>query len=341
MRFASELLQIPGPPDVTESVMSRATLLDELGFDIGMVGHHRFVSGNPSAVFTLLAAVAARTERIMLGPGVLVLPAYHPLDIAEQIATLDQVSGGRAFLGVGAGYRAPEISATGRDPGDRGSLMTEALEVLSAVWSNESASYHGKHFHFDDVTVEPRPVQQGHPLVIVGTKANVGARRAGRLADGILGGLVQTVDEYQPTIDTYAQTAQANDRTARLWLQRSVCIADNRAELEDTWLPGFLENRRGKLALGPGLASSAVDYAILEGRTPTLEEASEGIAIIGTADQVIRQIRGLQERVEIDALVVNHHWATGDSARIEHQVRRFAEEVLPAFRQDQPSTGHR
>lgn len=330
MKFASELLQIPGPPDVTATVMKRATLLDELGFDIGMIGHHRFVSGNPSAVFTLLAAVAARTEQLMLGTGVLVLPAYHPLDIAEQVATLDQVSGGRAFLGVGAGYRAPEIAATGRDPQDRGSLMTEALEVLDAVWGAETASYHGKHFQFDDVTIEPRPVQD-RPLIIVGTKAKVGARRAGRLADGILGGLVQTVEEYRPTVDLYRETAEANDRAARLWLQRSVCIADSRAELEETWLPGFLENRRGKLALGPGLASSAVDFAILEGRTPSLEEAAEGCALIGTADEVIQQIRDLQDQVEIDALVVNHHWSTGDDATIERQLRRFAHDVLPAF----------
>ncbi|WP_173922468.1 LLM class flavin-dependent oxidoreductase [Agromyces sp. Marseille-P2726] len=330
MKFASELLQIPGPPDVTPAVMARATLLDELGFDIGMVGHHRFVSGNPSAVFTLLAAVAARTERIMLGPGVLVLPAYHPLDIAEQVATLDQVSNGRALLGVGAGYRSPEIAASGRNPDDRGSLMTEALEVLNAVWRNETVSYEGKHFRFEDVTVEPRPVQD-QPLIIVGTKAKVGARRAGRLADGILGGLVQTVEEYRSTIDVYTETAQANDRTARLWLQRSVCIADSRSELEDPWLPGFLENRRGKLALGPGLASSAVDFAILEGRTPSLEEAAEGCALIGTADEVIEQIRQLQQQVEIDALVVNHHWSTGDTERIERQLQRFAHEVLPAF----------
>ncbi|MGO4689738.1 LLM class flavin-dependent oxidoreductase [Glaciibacter sp. 2TAF33] len=341
MKFASELLQIPGPADVTDTVISRATLLDALGFDIGMVGHHRFARGNPSAVFTLLAAVAARTERIMLGPGVLVLPAYHPLDIAEQVATLDQVSHGRAFVGVGAGYRAPELAATGRNPDDRGSLMTEALEVLEAVWSNESASYHGQHFQFDDVTIEPRPVQQPHPLVIVGTKAKVGARRAGRLADGILGGLVQTVDEFRPTIELYSETARANDRTARLWLQRSVCIADSRAELEDSWLPGFLDNRRGKLLLGPNLASSAVDHAILAGRTPSLEEAAGGCAIIGTADQVIEQIRELQQQVEVDALVVNHHWSTGDNPRIEHQLRRFADEVLPAFQPVASAAGPR
>lgn len=335
MKFASEVLQIPGPPDVTDAVMSRSVLLDELGFDIGMVGHHRFISGNPSAPFTLLAAVAARTEKLVLGTGILVLPAYHPLDIAEQVATLDQVSQGRAFLGVGAGYRAPELAATGLDPADRGSLMTEALEVIHAVWGSENASYHGKHFQFDDVTIEPRPVQRPHPLIITGTKAKVGARRAGRLTDGILGGLVQTVDEFRPAVDIYRAAAEKHGRKARLWLQRSVCIADSRAELEETWLPGFLENRRGKLALGPGLAASAVDYAILEGRPVSLEEASRDMAIIGTADQVIEQIRELQGQIDIDTLVVNHHWSTGDNARIEHQLRRFAHEVLPAFRETQ------
>lgn len=330
MKFASEFLQIPGPQNVTDTVIRRATLLDELGFDIGMVGHHRFKSGNPSAVFTLLAAVAAHTERIMLGTGVLVLPAYHPLDIAEQVATLDQISGGRAFLGVGSGYRPEEIAATGRNPQHRNALMKEALEILNAVWGTEDASYHGEHFSFDNVTVEPRPVQP-RPPIIVGTKGKIGSRRAGRLADGILGGLVQSVDEYRPAIEEYTASATKHGRTARLWLQRSVCIADSRAELEDTWLPGFLENRRGKLALGPGLAASAVDFAILAGKTPTLEEASQGYAIIGTADEVIAQISELQTQVDIDTLVVNHHWATGNDAQIERQLHRFAEDVMPAF----------
>lgn len=331
MRFASELLQIPGPSDVTETVMARSILLDELGFDIGMIGHHRFVSGNPSAPFTLLAAVAARTEKIMLGTGVLVLPAYHPLDIAEQVATLDQVSNGRAFIGVGSGYREGEIAATGRDPKARGRLMTEALEVLNLVWSEEKASYHGEHFSFDDVTLQPRPVQE-RPPIIVGTKGTIGSKRAGRLADGILGGLVQTVEEYRPAVDHYTAAAAKHNRTARLWLQRSVCISDSRAELEERWLPGFLENRRGKLALGPSLAASALDFALLEGRTPTVEEAAAGCALVGTADEVIEQIRTLEQQIDIDALVVNHHWSTGDNAQIEHQLRRFAEDVLPAFR---------
>lgn len=331
VKFASELLQIPGPENAYPDVLKRGLLLEELRFDIGMVGQHRFVKGNPSAVFALLSAVAARTERIMLGPGILVLPAYHPLDVAEGVATLDQISNGRAFLGVGSGYRDLELQATGLDPADRGSLMREALEVLNTVWGNEIASYHGKHFSFEGVSIAPRTIQD-RPLIIVGTKGKIGSRRAGRLADGIIGGLVQSVDEYRPAIDYYTEAAEEAGRESRLWLQRSVCIARSRSEVEEEWLPGFLENRRRKLALGPGLAASAVDFAILEGRTPNLEEVADGYALVGTADEVIQQIKELQETVAVDTLVVNHHWSTGDNDRIERQLRLFADDVMPAFR---------
>lgn len=98
--FASELAQLP-TSDVYEQMVRRGELLDSLGFDITMIGHHRFTRGMPANVFALLAGIAARAERIRLGSGVLVLPSYHPLDVAEALATLDQVSRGERFWASG------------------------------------------------------------------------------------------------------------------------------------------------------------------------------------------------------------------------------------------------
>src|SRR4051794_7491755 len=166
MLFASELAQVPSPEGLYDQMLRRGELLDSLGFDIALIGHHRFTPGMPANVFALLAGVAARTERLRLGSGVLVLPSYHPLDVAEALGTLDQVSHGRAFLGVGVGYREYELAPIGRDFSKRGQIMTEALEVLNLVLKGEPASYHGKQFDFDDVRVEPAPVQSPPPILV-------------------------------------------------------------------------------------------------------------------------------------------------------------------------------
>jgi alkanesulfonate monooxygenase SsuD/methylene tetrahydromethanopterin reductase-like flavin-dependent oxidoreductase (luciferase family) len=331
MRFSNEMLYTPGPENVVPGVLRRAELLEELGFDSGVLGHHRFVSGNVSAVFTLLAAVAARTERLQMGPGILVLPAYHPLDVAEQLHTLDQISEGRAFLGVGAGYRDYELTPTGKDYSKRGEMMTESLEALHAVWSSEKASYHGEHYSFDDVSVAPRAVQRPHPQVIVGAKAPVATRRAGRLGDALFGGLVQTIDEYRPAMDAYREAAVAAGKQPKVWLQRSTCLVSSRDEAEELWLRPYLENRRGKLSMGVASAG-LVDERLMSGGTLTLDDVAPGRALVGTAEDIIEEIKRIQELTDTETIVVGHHWCAGNEPLIEEQMRLFADEVLPAFR---------
>jgi probable F420-dependent oxidoreductase len=136
----------------------------------------------------LLAWVAARTQRLRLGTGILVLPEHHPLQLAKRVATIDRLSGGRVFLGVGVGWMREELEALGIDPDTRGARTDEGIEALRATWEQEVASYAGEHFAFDSVRSHPKPVQQreGRPGVpiLVGGHAKAAARRAGRLGDG-------------------------------------------------------------------------------------------------------------------------------------------------------------
>ncbi len=130
-----------------------------------------------------LAYLAAVTTRINLATGILILPQRNPLILAKELATLDQVSGGRMQLGIGAGWLAEEFDAIGVPFEGRGKRMDDAVEVLRALWTQDLASHHSEFADFTDCVMSPRPAQGSIPIHIGGHTERA-ARRAGRLGDG-------------------------------------------------------------------------------------------------------------------------------------------------------------
>jgi probable F420-dependent oxidoreductase len=107
-----------------------------------------------------LGWAAAVTERVGLGTSVLVVPQYHPLDLANRLASLDQLTGGRLRLAVGVGWSADEYAALGQDFDTRGRRLDESLDIFEAVWHHDPASYSGKHYQFDNLRVLPQPAHE-------------------------------------------------------------------------------------------------------------------------------------------------------------------------------------
>ena len=131
----------------------------------------------------LLAWLAACTQRLRLGTGILVLPEHHPLQLAKRCATIDRLSGGRLFLGVGVGWMREEVAALGIDPDERGTRTDEGIEALRVIWREDEPSFAGRHFAFGPVRSQPKPVQDTIPI-LVGGHSPAAARGAGRLGDG-------------------------------------------------------------------------------------------------------------------------------------------------------------
>jgi probable F420-dependent oxidoreductase len=131
----------------------------------------------------LLAWLAAQTERIRLGTGILVLPEHHPLQLAKRCATIDRLSGGRLFLGVGVGWMREEVEALGIDPDERGARTDEAIDALRAIWREAEPAFDGEHFRFAALRSHPKPVQPTIPI-LVGGHSRAAARRAGERGDG-------------------------------------------------------------------------------------------------------------------------------------------------------------
>jgi probable F420-dependent oxidoreductase len=156
----------------------------------------------------LLAWLAARTERIQLGTGILVLPEHHPLQLAKRCATIDRLSGGRLFLGVGVGWMREEVEALGIDPDERGSRTDEAIDALRVIWRYDEPTFDGQHFRFGPVRSHPKPAQATIPI-LVGGHSKAAARRAGERGDGFfpLGLSGEALDERWAQVRQFAEAA--------------------------------------------------------------------------------------------------------------------------------------
>jgi len=149
-----------------------------------------------------LTWVAAVTERIHLGTGILILPQRNPLVLAKELATIDALSGGRMELGIGVGWLEEEFDALGIPFARRGARTDEYVEVMRALWDADHAEHQGEFVSFTGASVNPKPAR-GRVPIHVGGHTEVSARRAGRLGDGYFPGK----GDIPTLVDIVRQTA--------------------------------------------------------------------------------------------------------------------------------------
>jgi probable F420-dependent oxidoreductase len=130
--------------------------------------------------FVALAAAAALTSTIKLGTGICLVVEHDPILLAKQIASLDQISTGRFLFGIGAGWNEEEMQNHGTDPETRWRLLRERVEAIQQIWANEQAEYHGDFVDFDPIWSWPKPAQQPHPPILLGSRT---ARSRQRVVD--------------------------------------------------------------------------------------------------------------------------------------------------------------
>jgi probable F420-dependent oxidoreductase len=188
------------PPNWVD--LELAAYAETLGFDTLWSGEHIAFHIPTTDAMTTMAAVAARTSRIGIGVGAVLLPLRPAAVIAKAATTLDIISGGRLRLGVGVGGEYPkEFEAVGVPLKERGRRADEAIAIMRALWAPGAASYQGRFVQFEDIRMEPKPVQPGGPPILVGGRSERAIRRAATLGDG-----------FMPYMYTPRQYAEARQR---------------------------------------------------------------------------------------------------------------------------------
>ena len=150
---------------VIDETLREARLSDELGFDVIWLAEHHFSSyGTLANLPQIAAAIAAQTERIRIGTACIVAPFHDPIHLAEQIATVDVLSGGRFDAGFGRGYQAHEFAGFGVSMDEATARYHECIARVDGLLTNERYSHEGQFWNVQDLTIHPRPVQRPIPI---------------------------------------------------------------------------------------------------------------------------------------------------------------------------------
>jgi len=187
--------------------------LEALGFDSVWCGDHLSFHLPLYESLTLLAAYASITGRIKLGSAVYLLALRPPAVAAKVTATLDVLSGGRLIFGVGVGGENPrEFEVVGVPHHERGARVTEAIDVVRALWRDTPASFHGRFTRFDGVSIDPKPVQEPGPPIWIGGRSDAALARAGRQGDGWVSYVI-TPERYAQSVAKIRAAADAARRS--------------------------------------------------------------------------------------------------------------------------------
>ena len=169
-------------------IVEQAQLAEHLGVDsLWLSEHHGAEDGYLPSVLPLAAAILSATQRLVVGTAVMLAPFHNPIRLAEDVAVIDQLSGGRFILGMGTGWREREFRSFGIDPRRRGLALEETVSILRAAWTGERFDHRGKVYDVQDVLVRPRPFTEGGPPIWLGGTGPKALARAGRIGDGHFG----------------------------------------------------------------------------------------------------------------------------------------------------------
>lgn len=163
---------------------------------------------------TVLAYLAGRTSRVRLGVAIVNMPFYAPVLLAKMLTTIDHLSGGRLDAGLGIGWLPQEFEAVGVPMAKRGKRAEDYLRCLEAIWTDDVVEYDGDFYRVPPARVDPKPVQQPHPPVLLGGSADAALRRAGRMSAGWISSSQADLSRIDESISVISEAAIETGRDA-------------------------------------------------------------------------------------------------------------------------------
>ena len=309
-----------------QDTLAEVVACEEAGFDGFFFGeHHQDKDGFLPSPLVVAAAAAARTERIDIGTSVILLPLHHPVRTAEDAATLDIISGGRAKIGVGLGYQPADFHMFGLDIAERVPLYEECVEIVRRCWTGERFSFEGEHYRMEDVQMRPPPLQQPMPLWL-GAWAPAAVRRAARVGNAWITGPSMSLGDLAPMVEVYRAECEAAGRPAQVVLMRDGWVATSRAEAESVYGPEVIAAykyywRNGALAFR-GMAEADL----------TLDKLAEDRLILGEPSECVDQLGRWGELLGADYVVLrlrHAHSGGPPHSAIMRAIELFGTSVIP------------
>jgi len=349
----SEMAGTAGEPaEIYEDHIRAAQVAEQVGYQsYFFIEHQNAPFAYISAPNVYLAALARETSTLRFGPMVYQLPMYQPLRLAQDAAMVDQLSHGRLEFGIGYGIHAHEFIRWKMQFAERREMGLEAMDIILKAWTEDTVTFEGKYWSFDEALPKPKPYQKPHPPIWLGAHStssfDYAADHAFHVAQNIDVDRV-VAEKFAYFADAWKQRGHPGPMPHRM-LARHVHVAETdeqaRAEAEEYLLGGFFGTKgleiiaRTRIGTGGSLTGGERTPGIVE-RARVFGESmksydfwlDEGLAHVGSPDTVVKRIEAQQKLVGYDLLCAQHQ--IGDMPRdiALKSLRLFGEHVIPAFK---------
>jgi alkanesulfonate monooxygenase SsuD/methylene tetrahydromethanopterin reductase-like flavin-dependent oxidoreductase (luciferase family) len=302
---------------------------DQLGFDLMVAGQH-FLGAElryfqPVPWLTHMAHLA---PRMSTATGIILLSMVNPVDIAEQMATLDVLTDGRAIFGVGLGYSAHEFAAFGVEPGTRVARFEESLALVRELWSGSTVDFEGRFFSVKDARPAVRPLQKRGPPVWIGGQAAGAVRRAARLGDAWYAPPFPTHTELVDLRTLFIETRQEHGLPTGgdFPVRRELLMAPSREAAKEAAVVRYRARYETYLRWGLSGENTPVE--------PSGEQVRNDIEdrfLLGPPEHCADELARLQEECGMTHFVYKPHWPGLEHREAMSQLEEFGTGVLPRF----------
>ncbi len=315
--------------------IAMARLARDRGWDSLFSGQHYLNEGDNQQLqlVPFLARLMPEAGDMRVGLGVLLLNLHNPVYVAETVATLDVISGGKLIFGVGLGYREVEFGAFDVPRGVRAARFEEYLALVQRLWTEDSVSHDGETCKLDGVRMNIRPVQRPRPPIWIAANNDPAIRRAARLGDAWFINPHSTVETIRRQLALYRGELRRRGRPPPRELpaiKEIFCARDRAAALEQA---------------GPYLRGKYADYARWgqDEAMPHDETFDQEFGdllrdrfVLGSPEECFEQLRPYWEEFGVDHLVLRTHWAGMPAQTALDSMRLISDELLPALHAVEP-----
>jgi alkanesulfonate monooxygenase SsuD/methylene tetrahydromethanopterin reductase-like flavin-dependent oxidoreductase (luciferase family) len=329
------------PEQFLHEIYRQALYAETIGFNSAWIGEHHFnLLGINPCPNILLAQISGATKRIRLAPAVVLLPVHHPLHVAEEWATLDQLSGGRVDFAAGRGYDRLEYAPFGAPFQDSAEIFAEGLEIVWRAWTETGRwSHKGKYYAFDDIEIRPKPLQQPlRPYVACFSRFSMelAARHDWNIifapfaAAMVYGSLAQGVAAFRE------ECAKAGHQPRRAMCSYFIHIADGKAEEDygrEALLRYFKDAIIAAFPSDPKTVPPTLRYFleivdIL--KNMKAENLTSKSILTGSPQKIIDDLKAV-ETAGVAEVILYFNYGLKSYAMVTEQMDRFARDIMPAF----------
>jgi alkanesulfonate monooxygenase SsuD/methylene tetrahydromethanopterin reductase-like flavin-dependent oxidoreductase (luciferase family) len=316
--------QYPQSENLRESLKDLFSLVEyaaELQYDSVYAIHHYVANLQTPQVISMTGALLRYSGDMAVGTAILLLPFMHPVHVAEEYATLDHLADGKLILGVGAGYRDAEFDAFSLNKRERGSRLSESIDVIRKLWTGEPVYHQGKYFSLDGQKISVKPLQKDGPPIWVGAGAFPAIERAARIGDAWLapgnppteGWFDEAISRYKSALSEAGRTAQVTERPVIVELY---CAATDELAREQS-LP-YVKDEYFTYS----------DYKQLSWQKSRFDYLWEKVFLVGSPETIARKVNDLS-KLGFNQVIFRPFWIGMPMNLSRESIRLVASEVRP------------